>query len=102
MQASATQLALTEKLVWARHEGLTPRERDVALLVELNLSNEEIARKLGITVGTVKTHVHKILLKHGLTPRSRRSITAGGRERIREAQRRRWQHWRAARSADST
>jgi DNA-binding NarL/FixJ family response regulator len=81
---------------------LTPREREVALLVERNLSNDEIARKLGITVGTVKTHVHKILLKHGLFPRSRRSITALGRERIREAQRLRWQRWRAARSVDNT
>jgi len=102
MQAGAPQLALTEKLVSARHKALTVREHEVALLVERNLSNEEIARKLGISVGTVKTHVHKILLKRGLTPWSRRSITAGGRERIREAQRRRWQHWRAARSADNT
>jgi DNA-binding NarL/FixJ family response regulator len=47
---------------------LTPREREVVLLVERDLSNEKIARKLGIRVGTVKTHVHKIVLKHGMTP----------------------------------
>jgi DNA-binding NarL/FixJ family response regulator len=80
---------------------LTPREREVALLVERKLSNDEIARKLGIKLGTVKSHVHNILKKCGLTPRSRHSwkkgaATAAARKRIREAQRRRWQRWRAA------
>jgi two-component system nitrate/nitrite response regulator NarL len=42
---------------------LTHRERDVALLLERNLSNDEIARKLGITRGTVKIHVHHIFVK---------------------------------------
>jgi DNA-binding CsgD family transcriptional regulator len=42
---------------------MTPRECEVALLVERNLSNGEIARKLGITISTVKTHVHNILKK---------------------------------------
>jgi DNA-binding CsgD family transcriptional regulator len=50
---------------------LTPREREVALLVERDLSNEEIARTLGIKRGTVKIHVHNILIKRG--PRRRRS-----------------------------
>jgi DNA-binding CsgD family transcriptional regulator len=87
-------------------KGLTPREREVALLIERNLSNAEIARRLGIKPGTVKIHVHNIFIKGGLSPRSRRS--SNGRktdaviERIREAQRRRWQRWRAARSADNT
>jgi DNA-binding CsgD family transcriptional regulator len=37
---------------------MTPREREVALLVERDLSNDEIACKLGIRLGTVKIHVH--------------------------------------------
>jgi DNA-binding CsgD family transcriptional regulator len=95
---SAVRLA-----VRARRKGLTPREREVALLVERDLSNYEIARKLGITIGTVKNHVHKILLKHGLTLRPRRSSkNAATRERISEAQQRRWQRLRAARSDDNT
>jgi len=81
---------------------LTPRECEVALLVERKLSNDEIARQLGIKRGTVAIHVHNILKKRGLSRRPRRSakrvITAAGLERIREAQRRRWQRWRAARS----
>jgi DNA-binding NarL/FixJ family response regulator len=84
---------------------LTPREREVALLVERNLSNAEIARQLGIKRGTVEIHLHNILIKGGLRRRPRRSakrvITAAGRERIRAAQRRRWQRWRAARSEET-
>ena len=82
---------------------MTPRERDVALLVERNLSNYEIACQLGIAVGTVKFHVHN-LRKRGWTPRrlaSSGAATAAGIERIRAAQRRRWQRWRAGRSDDN-
>ena len=79
---------------------MTPREREVMVLVERNLSNYEVARRLGITVGTVKFHVHN-LRKRGWTPRrlsSSGAATAAGIERIRAAQRRRWQRWRATRS----
>jgi DNA-binding NarL/FixJ family response regulator len=87
-----------------RHKNLTPREREVALLVKRDLSNYEIARKLGIKVGTVKFHVHNILVKRGPRPRRawKGAITAAGLERIRAAQRRRWQRWRAARSDVNT
>lgn len=42
---------------------LTPRECEIAQMIELGLSNKEIARHLGIEVGTVKNHVHNILEK---------------------------------------
>jgi len=45
-----------------RHKNLTPREREIALLVERNLSNNEIARTLGIKPGTVKIDVHNIFI----------------------------------------
>jgi DNA-binding NarL/FixJ family response regulator len=88
---------------------LTPREREVALLVERNLSNDEIARELCIKPGTVKIHVHHILVKLGARDGVRRTgrsskgaTTAAGREQIRETQQRRWQRWRTARSRDNT
>ena len=42
---------------------LTPREAEIARMIELGLSNKEIARDLRIEVGTVKNHVHNILEK---------------------------------------
>ena len=87
-----------------RRAGLTPREREVALLVERNLSNDEIARTLGITRGTVKIHVHNIRKKREFTPRRRSksgAITPAGRKRISEAQRRRWQRWRVTQSEET-
>jgi DNA-binding NarL/FixJ family response regulator len=42
---------------------LTPREYEILKMIELGLSNKEIARNLRIEVGTVKNHVHNILEK---------------------------------------
>jgi two-component system, NarL family, nitrate/nitrite response regulator NarL len=43
--------------------GLTRREQEVVGCLRENLSNKEIARRLGIEVATVKNHVHSVLLK---------------------------------------
>jgi DNA-binding NarL/FixJ family response regulator len=45
---------------------LTQREREVLRLIDDELSNKEIARRLGIEVATVKNHVHNILEKCNL------------------------------------
>ncbi len=42
---------------------LTPRERQIIGLIELGLSNKQIANRLSIEVQTVKNHVHNILEK---------------------------------------
>jgi DNA-binding NarL/FixJ family response regulator len=49
--------------------GLTTRETEVAALVADGLSNKEIARRLHLTLGTVKHYVHQILDKTGLQSR---------------------------------
>jgi DNA-binding NarL/FixJ family response regulator len=59
---------------------LTAREREVLELLREGLSNQEIADRLGIRVGTVKNHVHSILQKLGLDSR----FEAGGHTRSRE------------------
>jgi DNA-binding CsgD family transcriptional regulator len=48
---------------------LTPREWEVLRLLRENLSNEEIADHLGITVRTAKYHVSEILSKLGVSSR---------------------------------
>jgi DNA-binding NarL/FixJ family response regulator len=49
---------------------LTVREREVAALVARGLTNKGIAATLGISVGTVKDHVHRILVKSALGTRT--------------------------------
>jgi DNA-binding NarL/FixJ family response regulator len=47
----------------AEIEALTPRERETLILLAEGLTNKEAARRLRITVQTVKNHVHRILEK---------------------------------------
>lgn len=48
---------------------LTPRERETLELIGQGLTNQEIADRLVIEVGTVKNHVHSILSKLGVRSR---------------------------------
>lgn len=44
-------------------DDLTPREREILELIGEGLTNQQIAERLVIEVGTVKNHVHSILQK---------------------------------------
>ena len=50
-------------------EGLSRREREVAELITVGLTNREIAKSLIISEATVKVHVHHILEKLGARSR---------------------------------
>ena len=56
--------------------GLTDRERDVALAVADGLSNAEIAARLYLSVGSVKTHLSSALGRLGLDNRVQLAIAA--------------------------
>jgi two-component system nitrate/nitrite response regulator NarL len=49
---------------------LTPRERELVWLATEGLSNKEIARRIGVTEGTVKIHLHNVYQKLGVTNRT--------------------------------
>jgi DNA-binding NarL/FixJ family response regulator len=42
---------------------LTRRELEISRLIATGLSNKDIARRLGISLGTTKSHVHNLLAK---------------------------------------
>jgi len=70
--ASATSVPTLSPLV----EALTRRERDVLRLVIVGASNQEIARRLTISTGTVKQHLAHIFGKFGVRSRTQAILKA--------------------------
>jgi len=51
---------------WQKHAksvGLTPRELEIVYLISRRLSNKQIARRLSVSLYTIKNHVHNIIEK---------------------------------------
>jgi two-component system nitrate/nitrite response regulator NarL len=49
---------------------LSSREQEITSLVSAGLSNKEVARKLELTEGTIKVHLHNIFRKARVTNRT--------------------------------
>jgi NarL family two-component system response regulator LiaR len=55
---------------------LTPREREVLVLIGRGFPNKRIARELDVSEKTVKTHVGHVLAKLGVTDRTQAAVFA--------------------------
>ncbi len=55
---------------------LTPREREVLVLIGRGYSNKRIANELELSEKTVKTHVGHVLAKLGVTDRTQAAVVA--------------------------
>jgi NarL family two-component system response regulator LiaR len=66
------------------HEELTQREMEVLQCIAEGLANIEIAKRLGISEKTVKSHVGNILSKLYLTDRTQAAIYAWRQGIVRE------------------
>ena len=58
---------------------LSRREQQVVTLVCEGLSNKEIARRLGVTEGTVKIHLNSIYAQLGVRSRIELMVALSGR-----------------------
>lgn len=58
----------------ATNSALTPRERQVLGLVAGGFTNREIGEKLGITTGTAKAHVERVIGKLGVADRTQAAV----------------------------
>lgn len=61
--------SLSDKLLRTKRIALTPRERQLVVLVGQGLKNKEIAYTLGITEGTVKVYLCRLFTKTGANDR---------------------------------
>jgi DNA-binding NarL/FixJ family response regulator len=54
---------------------LTRREREIIACVARGMTNVEIARELGVSTGTVKSHLSSVFAKLGVSNRTQAAMT---------------------------
>jgi DNA-binding CsgD family transcriptional regulator len=74
VQNSETQQS--KKIDMTQLDVLTPREREIFALMPAGYSNAELGKLLGISGGTAKIHVEKILAKLNLRDRTQAAVKA--------------------------
>ena len=57
-------------------DSLTSREREIVLALAEGLSNKEVGRRLNISEGNVKVHLHNIYNKLGVKNRTALAVLA--------------------------
>ena len=74
--AAAKALTAALRAPKSAADDLTPRERDVIILIAQGATNRQIASRLGVTERTARTHVSNILTKLGLASRTQAAMWA--------------------------
>lgn len=74
--ARAAGALLARRLERKPGDDLTPREREVLLLVGQGLANKQISRKLGIKEKTVKAHLTNVFQRIGVSDRTSAALWA--------------------------
>jgi DNA-binding NarL/FixJ family response regulator len=74
--AAAKALTAVLRAPKSAADELTPRERDVVVLIAGGGTNRQIASRLGVTERTARTHVSNILAKLGLASRTQAAMWA--------------------------
>jgi DNA-binding NarL/FixJ family response regulator len=74
--AAAKALTAALRAPKAQEATLSPREREVIVLIAEGATNRQIARHLGVAERTARTHVSNILTKLGLASRTQAAMWA--------------------------
>ena len=77
MAASGNRISLDDTAPIPALRNLTVREREVANMVRLGISNRKIAQKMGVAEGTIKNHLHNIYRKVGVPNRTTLTVKIG-------------------------
>lgn len=75
-KAAAALLPANRSKVEAAGSALTPREREVLALVAAGLPNKTVARRLGISEKTVKSHLTRVFTVVGVSDRTSAALWA--------------------------
>jgi DNA-binding NarL/FixJ family response regulator len=83
IDAASTRESARQSVSTRLAQSLTCRERQIVLLVAEGLSNKEMCRRLGLSEGTVKIHLHNIYGKVGVNNRTALAAMAvAGRQEL--------------------
>ncbi len=74
---AAPAAAAADSLPSFEELGITPRQADVLMLLLQGKSNKDIARRLGLSVETIKDHVQAVLRALGVSSRTQAVLAVG-------------------------
>lgn len=67
---------ISGKLQGTSNDALTKKQQEILHMLAEGYSNKEIATKLGVTIGTIKSHIHHIFSKLSVGSRTKALIRA--------------------------